>query len=715
MATECAPSGDDYDCSPAMVPSKCGTGPDPTKGAMQHCAAVVIDHFTSSFHWAHGNVSAIWLRPQWHLVTNSVITDVQNGGLSFVTGGDYTHSSMINGYWGLVRNTVFVGNTNNYPDPAKNNPYAGNAGPFTAANTQCDLIDKGGADVYCLNSAAGISMPAAGFFSNQRLLNIYDGPFYQDSNAYLDITTSDCPFLGVASPCMYGMGPPLLLLRKAPGTDDPKACYLPNAAIGWKQPNGFFYPPAFHSKNLFFDNVDIRHFVIAPSFLPNTYLTDFEEVKKQYCNGQSTMFNNWTAIDRQTELNDNDGTLTGLSNTADGHIKQTISINEDPFFSAPVEAPECGSSLGANTYSANACLPPNDKLPPVTARTSPYDYVTTVIYHKATDDKDLWGADCTNQLCYGVPLFRQYLTDTVAGKDPAKSEMKAWKDKGCDKQETGKTPIAACRWPFIRMAGAAISQRNTLTINNGTYYLDTTVSADTQKSEDKYSNDSPVALNVFAAGKQYHVFFVYAKQSTKQTYQIWVGPGFDKDKHFELTNVNVETKDFAFLPKAAKTQWATASYDGEGLLTVEVNFNGLTTLDPTPDNGLCAPRTFCKVDGQKMCVSNLDPGDRLFRESDAVCRNWAVKDLDCPPLVYENSNGRPTWVSGGCPGFSFTLQSEVANDLNQRPQPKAYPKAGGSKPDWATKFSLPSDMTGDRLGHCTYKTSLPDTSCPKKP
>jgi hypothetical protein len=46
-----------------------------------------------------------------------------------------------------------------------------------------------------------------------------------------------------------------------------------------------------------------------------------------------------------------------------------------------------------------------------------------------------------------------------------------------------------------------------------------------------------VALNVFAAGKQYHVFFVYAKQSTKQTYQIWVGPGFDKDKHFELTNV----------------------------------------------------------------------------------------------------------------------------------------------------------------------------------
>jgi hypothetical protein len=275
--------------------------------------------------------------------------------------------------------------------------------------------------------------------------------------------------------------------------------------------------------------------------------------------------------------------------------------------------------------------------------------------------------------------------------------------------------MPACRWPFIRMAGAAISQRNTLTINNGTYYLDTTVSADTQLNKDKYAKNPPVSLNVFAPGKQYHVFFVYAKQTTKQTYQIYVGPGFDKDKHFELTNVNVETKAFSFLPKVANTQWAKATKYENGLLTVEVDFAGLTTLDPTPDNGLCAPRSFCKVDSNKMCVSNLNAGDRLFKESDAVCRTWAVKDLDCPPLVYDTKNDVATWVRGGCPGFSFTLQSTVANDLNQRPQPSAYPTAGGSKPDWATKFSLPSDLTGDRTGYCTYKDPLPDRSCPKKP
>ena len=58
---------------------------------------------------------------------------------------------------------------------------------------------------------------------------------------------------------------------RTPTTPD-FACYLPNTAIGWKQPNGFFYPPSFHSNNLFFDDVDIRHYVIDAPFAPGTYL-----------------------------------------------------------------------------------------------------------------------------------------------------------------------------------------------------------------------------------------------------------------------------------------------------------------------------------------------------------------------------------------------------------------------------------------------------------
>ena len=115
-ATKCA--GDEtkgYDCSKGpsdnALQARCGAG------HLGNCAVTVLDHFTSSFHWAEGNISAIWLRPQWYLLTNSVISDVQNGGLTFITGGDYTHSSMVPGYWALARNTIFIGNTNPNPIP----------------------------------------------------------------------------------------------------------------------------------------------------------------------------------------------------------------------------------------------------------------------------------------------------------------------------------------------------------------------------------------------------------------------------------------------------------------------------------------------------------------------------------------------------------------------------------------------------------------------
>ena len=53
--------------------------------------------------------------------------------------------------------------------------------------------------------------------------------------------------------------------------------------------------------------------------------------KARYCNPlpSNDMFNGFSAIDRQTELTDDDGSLTG-------YVK-TISVNEDPFFHAPVD------------------------------------------------------------------------------------------------------------------------------------------------------------------------------------------------------------------------------------------------------------------------------------------------------------------------------------------------------------------------------------------
>jgi len=264
-------------------------------------------------------------------LTDSILSDVQNGGLTFITGGDYTHPSIIPGYWALARNSVFIGHTQLRDSDHK---YSLDAGPFNAmSGLQCDwqLHPENNIyypDNYCASKAEGISMPLATAFAvNQRLFNIYDGPAYEDSIAYLDIETSPCKVTGPegAAGCMYGNGQPLIGIRKDLSG---KSCYLPNAAIGWKQPNGFFYPPAFHSANLYFNNVDIRHYVINPLFQApakvqgtdfdfhqgGTYLTDTALTNEQYCSNTPTMFDNFSGIDRQTELNDDDGTLTGLTN-----------------------------------------------------------------------------------------------------------------------------------------------------------------------------------------------------------------------------------------------------------------------------------------------------------------------------------------------------------------------------------------------------------------
>jgi cell migration-inducing and hyaluronan-binding protein len=153
-----------YKCNGVNV---CADGTtDPRAEA--NCAVTVLDHYTSAFNWANGNVSAVWLRPQWYLLDNSVLSDVQNGALTFITGGDYTHASVIQGYWALALDTFFIGHTQPQ-DPA--HAFALDKGPFNnLSGVKCDPLAAGqGAPAYCLDSDDGISMPVAGFFANQRI------------------------------------------------------------------------------------------------------------------------------------------------------------------------------------------------------------------------------------------------------------------------------------------------------------------------------------------------------------------------------------------------------------------------------------------------------------------------------------------------------------------------------------------------------------------
>ena len=463
-----------------------------------------------------------------------------------------------------------------------------------------------------------------------------------------------------------------------PYDENKQTCYQPNAAIAWKQPNGFFYPPAFHSRNLFFDNVDIRHFVIEPLFSSTGLsVTDATAVKSRYCTYNSTMFTGFTDIDRQTELSDDDATLTGLVGpTAVTGLMGSISVNQDPFFHAPVQTPECLSDVDVTPAVDNN---PTDY--PGTAVTSPYDYVTTVVFPDCAKGNNpsctnpsgqiTWDQDCANQQCYGVPLYRENLLS----------------------KETAAVPI--------RLMGQAKFQRSALTTNNNRYYIDTTPSRTAQ------SQPAIVHFNVLQAGQTYYVFLLFAKNTTKQTYDIYVGPNFNKGStdSLWLTQVKLpgayEFDKVGAIPDAANN----VSYNSTtGVLTVTLDMSKVKApgldgsvqtfaqLYSTAQENQCQPQTFCKwvekpMGGQDNCQcadSIFSPPSDKFQANECstlngICSN-ATKDVDCP--------------DGGCIGFGIKLSDGFqTSDSPPNPAPLTafFPPVRPTDPPtpWKAPFSSP--------------------------
>ena len=124
--TICVPDQNN-NCANATAPNlPCQGTPDVYEA---NCAETTLEHFATSFNWAEKNFSAVWLRNWWFLVENSAITDVQQGGITFVTGGGYTRADVAKGYWALLRKSALVGNTQS-PDGEPDNPYASSGGPI---------------------------------------------------------------------------------------------------------------------------------------------------------------------------------------------------------------------------------------------------------------------------------------------------------------------------------------------------------------------------------------------------------------------------------------------------------------------------------------------------------------------------------------------------------------------------------------------------------
>ena len=677
--SQCTGTGD---CS-TQAPCA-NSGPD----AGKNCMVTVLNRYDTSFNYAQTNFAAIWMRAKWFLFTDGAVTDSQYAGLNFTTGGGYTRSDNPYGNWMLAYRSVFIGSSQPIGSngmPA--NAYASDAGPFnpTTGLTCSNSTNYG----FCLSSANAISFQM-GPFPGQRMFSVYDGPAFQESNAYLD--TYPTLLTGAPDGWMY--------LNRYPNgipKDSSGQCYLPNAAIAWKQPNGFYYPPAFHSQNLMFANTKpapglIRHFLIEPTFpiltkpglhQPNTSITT------NYCPRTDSpgMFNNFTDIDRQTVLNDGvpdmgiipggDGSLTGLIATQKTLPattgRETISVNEDPFFNAPVEHTECASDKHPSSADG--------KGKPGTAKTSPYEYVTTGIipecaigYYTETlpcppPDQNkqcpvpkecnqggvytgvsYWTHVNANPDSFGVPLYREYLTTA----------------------EFSKTPKPK---PFIQMMGQSTGQRSTLTINHGRFYMDTSNNCTVQNPGGnppgsgnppgclpyQLPNGKPqvdVGVSVFEPGQTYYVYFIYGRASTYLTFDIYLGPNDETGKWAVSPIKGVfdgEPYEFCTVGSGppcnmtGEQPWLlTPTYDrAKNVLTVTVDLSKSTIVQDFSSElaKSCQPLTYCAVTNN---VCGCKPGtnckeEKVGNQIVGPC-TWGPKDPDCPDT--------------GCYGFSFTMPSD---------------------------------------------------------
>jgi hypothetical protein len=350
----------------------------------------------------------------------------------------------------------------------------------------------------------------------------------------------------------------------------------------------------------------------------------------------SASFNN---IDRQTVLNDDDGTLTGLLGAQGGTKYESISINEDDFFEAPLTTPECLSDVGV--------IPKANPTPFATATTSPYEWLTTAIVADCglnrkvecrtdTTAPTMWAHDCGNSACRGVPLYREYLTN----------------DESSDTR------------PQIRMMGQDTSQRSTLSLNHGAYYIDTTQDCTAQggcpKCTKFFPNGGECEIyenkfrpSVFLGGHTYYVYFVYAtaKQTasgsinaTHQTYDIYVGPGTN-DAELNVTAVTVDPNGYKFGtpsdPSYIKPVHNTY-YDGKSLLSIDVDLSGQLAAFTDSKPEFCKPKSYCTPKGDS-CVCK-DPASGC---NDSDCA-WGPNDIDCP-INPKDQNGML------CFGFSFTM------------------------------------------------------------
>ncbi len=158
-----------------------------------------------------------------------------------------------------------------------------------------------------------------------------------------------------------------------------------------------------------------------------------------------------------------------------------------------------------------------------------------------------------------MPLYREYLTksDLVSGARPPTTSM-----------------------PMIRMSGFGICQRQSMTVNNGRYFIDLTADFTTQAAWPTPVGEKRLKT-VFQGGKTYDIFDIYAKANTSQTFEMYIGtalPPTVKSARVNLSSVplkiTADTKNLCSPTGAA----CKSVYDaGTGILSVTLNMRAYVT------------------------------------------------------------------------------------------------------------------------------------------
>lgn len=630
-------------CAPSLPP-----GVASSNG--KYCMATVIDRLTTSFNWAEVGLGSVWLRPWGWVFINSAITDQLYGGLGFVSGGSW--NQVLDQQLALTRDSIFVGSVS--PGSAT----AGETGP-SLAGALCRYLDGTIPRQlpFCFSAADGTGF-YLGSYNPKRLLTIYDGPFFADGSVFAGTAPFDrTPVTQSAPPAPLTSGASVYDSTNQPeAAGDASRYRVIDAAIGWKQPNGFYYPPAFAFRGSAFDAGTERHNVFD-------LYTDYWQgsligapVKRSLLE-----FGDVTPIDSTTILNDLDGTLNGV--VPSGGPPRTAGLSNNHFYDVPFSVAQC-NSFGTDTI--------------------PHDFVTTVITRldgslagsaTATANTDpTWGGDQPV-----VAVYRQLMTGTAGEDCSAEADV------------CGAGTTHGCRRGSFFL-GANIGAAPGLTMNGGRYYIDTATSDQPSGCKGNLGQ-----LATFEAGKTYFVHHLFSTAGTEVTYDLFVGKGLGS---FEVEWARVDPHvynpsngDSIHVTRSAQALGPSATdYDPQtGILTVTLS-NATIAADyafPATTTNACQPRNLCKVDTSSPTPTGCTLNDAEFTEvglTDAmrdICEFWVSRtNAQSADGVYLND-----CPHGGCIGFAFTLPAAFsAESYDSLGQPGAccYPQAT----PWTTSLTV---------------------------